>query len=247
MSTLQNLPYSLCEPGPAQVYGTGNFFLQIQAPAPSQRTLSTLYFLDSHSGIPSKTGNPDYEHIKQSQIDWFIKTSQEQRILRGSEQDNRLHLSLAFMHIPIPEYQDYHLNIYKGHRREPTECPSHNSNFYDALVGERISALGCGYDHVNDFCTLLRRPAQHDGDRSLQHTPWLCHAGVAGFRGYSSYDKKRFHRGARVWELDTTDGGLKTWRRVEYDTARIDELLLVKNGVVIDTGAGEDGSRHGII
>jgi hypothetical protein len=75
MLILQDLPYSLYESGPEQVDGIGNFCLQVLAPALSQLLLSTLYFLDSDSQIPSKTHNPDYDPIKQSQIDWFTNTS----------------------------------------------------------------------------------------------------------------------------------------------------------------------------
>jgi hypothetical protein len=135
MSILQSLPFSLCESGPEQVDGIGNFYLQILAPTPSQIPLSTLYFLDSHGQILSKIHNPDYDPIKQSQIDWFTNTSQAQRRAREKDDnDNRFHLSLAFLHIPLPEFGDRHLSIRSGHRREPTEGPSFNSHFYDALA-----------------------------------------------------------------------------------------------------------------
>ena len=110
MSILQNLPFSLCESGPEQVDGIGNFYLQVLAPAPSQLPLSILYFLDSHGQIPSKIYNPDYDPIKQSQIDWFTNTSQAQRSAREKDDtNNRFHLSLAFLHIPLPEFGDRHL------------------------------------------------------------------------------------------------------------------------------------------
>jgi hypothetical protein len=138
MSILRDLPFSLCESGPEQVDGVGNFYLQVLAPAPSQLPLSTLYFLDSHGQIRSKIHNPEYDSIKQSQIDWFLKTSHAQRSARGkNNNDNRFHLSLAFLHIPLPEFKDHHLSIRSGHRREPTEGPSFNSQFYDALVKRR--------------------------------------------------------------------------------------------------------------
>ena len=110
MSILQNLPFSLCESGPEQIDGIGNFYLQVLAPAPSQLPLSTLYFLNSHGQIPSKRRNPDYDPIKQSQIDWFANASQAQRSAREKdENDNRFHLSLVFLHIPLPEFGDPHL------------------------------------------------------------------------------------------------------------------------------------------
>lgn len=235
MSILQNLPFSLCEPGPEHVDGIGNFYLQILAPAPSQLPLSTLYFLDSHGQIPSKIHNPDYDPIKQSQIDWFTEISQALRSARKkAEDDNRFHLSLAFLHIPLPEFGDRHLIIPNGHRREPSETPSFNSHFYDALVEESISALGCGHDHVNDFCALLPQQPQQDSGTTPQRGPWLCYGGGSGFGGYCSYGGVRFHRRARVWELDTSTGSLKTWKQVEYAKSRVDELVLVEGGAIFD-------------
>ncbi|KAK5202803.1 hypothetical protein LTR96_011202 [Exophiala xenobiotica] len=242
MSILQDLPFSLCESGPEQVDGIGNFYLQVLAPAPSQFPLSTLYFLDSHGQIPSKIHNPDYDHIKQSQIDWFTNTSQAQRRAREKDDnDDRFHLSLVFLHIPLPEFRDRHLIIRNGRRREPTEAPSFNSHFYDALVKGGMSALGCGHDHVNDFCALLPQRTQQDGDKTPG--PWLCCGGASGFGGYCSYGRKRFHRRTRVWELDTSTGSLQTWKRVEYAMDRVDELVLVESGAVVDPPGGEDEDR----
>lgn len=234
MSILQSLPFSLCESGPEQVDGIGNFYLQVLAPAPSQLSLSTLYFLDSHGQIPSKMRNPDYDPIMQSQIDWFTDTSQAQRMVREEDNNNHhFHLSLAFLHIPLPEFGDRHLSIRNGCRREPSESPSFNSHFYDALVKEGVSALGCGHDHVNDFCALLSQQPQQDGDELPQLGPWLCYGGGTGFGGYCSYDGMRFHRRTRVWELDTRTGSLKTWKRVEYAMDIVDKLVLVEGGAVV--------------
>lgn len=232
MSILQDMPLSLCESGPAQVDGIGNFYLQVLAPAPSQIPLSTLYFLDSHGQIPSRIH--DYDSIKKSQIDWFTNISQAQRSAREkNKHDNHFHLSLVFLHIPLPEFGDRHIKIYNGHRREPTESPSFNSHFYDALVKKGVSALGCGHDHVNDFCALLTRQTQQDGNKNLQRGPWLCYGGGSGFGGYCSYGRERFHRRTWIWELDTSTGSLKTWIRVEYDEDRVNELVLVQGGVVV--------------
>ena len=244
MSILQSLPFSLCEPGPEQVDGVGNFYLQVLAPAPSNSLLSTIYFLDSHGQIPSKIHNPDYEPIKQSQIDWFKNASRAQRIKREKHaKDDPSYFSLAFIHIPLPEFKDRHLRIFKGQRREPTEGPSSNTHFYDALVEEGISALGCGHDHVNDFCALPLQQMQKHGDITPLHRTWLCYAGGSGFGGYCSYGSKRFHRRIRIWEFDTTDNTLKTWMRVQYNPEKVDELVLVRCGAVVDLPREEDEGR----
>jgi hypothetical protein len=237
MSILQDLPFSLCQSGPEQVNGVGNYHLEILAPAPSQRPLSTLYFLDSHGQIPSKVHNPDYDPINQSQIDWFTTTSQALRKARDkNDNGSRFHLSLAFVHIPIPEYGDPTLIIRAGYRREPTEGPSFNSHFYNALAKEGILALGCGHDHVNDFCALLpqkQKESQQNSYETPQLGPWLCYGGGSGFGGYCSYGRKRYHRRTRVWEVDTSTRSLKTWKHVEYAGERVDELVLVEGGAVV--------------
>ena len=246
MSLLQDLPFSLCEPGPEKVDGVGNYYLQIFAKSESLLPLSTLYFLDSHGQIPSKVKDPDYDWIKQSQIDWFTRTSQALRRTREKHDSNdHFHLSLAFMHIPLPEYGGNDLIIKGGQRREPTEGPSFNSHFYNALIKEGISAVGCGHDHVNDFCAL-RPDEMHEESQQypLQHPrlgPWLCYGGGSGFGGYCSYDGKRYHRRSRVWELDTKTGGIKTWKRVEYARERVDELVLVEGGEVTPGSHQVDG------
>lgn len=248
MSILRHLPFSLCEPGPEEIDGIGNFYLQILAPSPLQLPISTLYFLDSHSQIPSKIFNPDYDPIKQSQIDWFVTTSQALRNARKKEDDNanHFHLSLAFQHIPLPEFGDPNLKIRNGHRREPTESPSFNSHFYDALGKEDISVLSCGHDHVNDFCALLPHRTQQDGSKPSQLGPWLCYGGGSGFGGYCSYGKKRFPRRMRVWEFDTGIRSLKTWKRVEHAADRVDELVLVEGGSVIDISEEEAEGKLGV-
>lgn len=238
MSLLQSLPFSLCQSGPEEAGGIGNYYLQIYGHEQSQLALSTLYLLDSHGQILSRVKDPDYDWIKQSQIDWFMCTSQALRKAREKhDNDNHFHLSLAFQHIPLPEYADLELIVKGGYRREPTEGPSFNSRFYDVLAKEHVAALGCAHDHVNDFCALR----QQQGCEEVQG-PWLCYGGGSGFGGYGSYDGKRYHRRSRVWELDTNIGGIRTWKRVEYAKERLDELVLVRGGEVVPPGATEAGT-----
>ncbi|KAH7136195.1 Metallo-dependent phosphatase-like protein [Dendryphion nanum] len=224
MSILQNLPGSLCKSGPEQIDGIGNFYLHVLAPEPSQLPLSTLYLLDSHGQIQSQTNKPDYDTIKESQIEWLRETTQAQRSDRPKHvKDHNFYLPLLFQHIPLPEFRDLRLIICSGHRREPTECPSINSGLYNVLVEEGILVVSCGHDHTNDFCALLPQP---------QLGPWLCHAGACGFGGYCSYNEERFHRRTRIFLLNPSTGCLETWLRVEYTEGMVDKTLLVENGAV---------------
>lgn len=237
MNLLRSLPFSLCQPGPEQVDGVGNYYLQVFPQPPSEVAVLTIYLVDSHGQIPSNVKDPDYDWIKQSQIDWFLNTSQKLRKVKEEEQSqHRPHISLAFMHIPLPEYAGSDLVIRAGRRGEPTEGPSFNSHFFDALVHEDVAAVGCGHDHVNDFCAQKPQSLEkyHEGQSldTPRFGPWLCYGGGSGFGGYCSYDGKRYHRETRIWEVDTGTGCMKTWTRAEYSGQKIDEVVLVKNGAV---------------
>jgi hypothetical protein len=237
MSLLRGLPFNLCQPGPEDVDGVGNYYLQVFF---HEQPALNLYFLDSHGQIPSKVRDPDYRWITQSQINWFTCTAQALRNrLEVGNGSNYFNTSLAFMHIPLPEFGQSNLIIKGGQRREPTEGPSFNSHFYDILAREGIAAIGCGHDHVNDFCALLSQQtyesANPDQSRTTGAGPWLCYNGGSGFGGYCSYGENRYHRRTRVWEFDSKKGSLKTWKRVEYASERVDELTLVEKGTVTST------------
>lgn len=61
----------------------------------------------------SKIFRLGYDHIRLSQISWFEDTAQRQRL--KDKQNNRKSLSLAFHHIPLPEFgNDHHLDIKSG-------------------------------------------------------------------------------------------------------------------------------------
>jgi hypothetical protein len=230
MALYRALPFSLSDSGPDDVYGVGNYYLQVFDHTSSTIAAATLYLSDSHGQINADTQYPDYKGIQPSKIDWFINTSQILREERGmnisqerGEHRNQTHTSLVFFHILIPEFsQDNRIIKVGGQRREPTEGPSINIHFYNALFKERVAAVGYGHDHVNDFCAPLK-----DGDDESQRGPWLCYNGGSGYGGYCSYGKSRYHRRTRVWEINTYVGSLKTGKRIEYQELRIDELELV--------------------
>lgn len=239
MDFLEDLPYSLSRAGPSKVDGVGNYYLQIMSRQQVETPLVTLYLLDSHGQVPSPTGAQDYGYITQSQIDWFSSTAKSLKSTRldHNAHDTQTHRSsLAFMHIPFPEYGDESLIITAGKRREPTEGPSFNSHFYDVLAHEGVVAVGCGHDHLNDFCGVLpSQPAATEGDQQLAaptapHRPWLCYAGGIGFGAYGSYGGTRYQRRARLWEFDAQTQGVKTWKRVQYSADRVDEIVLAERG-----------------
>ena len=228
MSLLSTMPFSLSQPGPEEVEGIGNYVVEVLAPNPSQHSAVTIYFLDSHSYSPDEATFRGYDWIKPTQIDWFRQTAQS--LKAKNDKYSHFHLDMAFIHIPLPEYglQD---NIRAGgDRKEPETSPGFNSGFYNALKEEGVVAVGCGHDHVNDYCAL--RPGSST-EKNLG--PWMCYAGGSGFGGYAGWGG--FHRRLRVWEVDTNAGRLVTWTRLECcgpaTEKRQNELMIVDGGKVI--------------
>nr|POE77594.1 phosphatase dcr2 [Quercus suber] len=238
MSIIENLPYSLSQAGPRELDGVGNYYIEVVAHS-GQNSAITIYLLDSHSLTPDEKHYKGYDWLKPSQIDWFRSTAQG--LKKAHAKYSHIHLDMAFIHIPLPEFADKANLVAGGEWKEGVTAPSFNSHFYDALAEEGVVAVGCGHDHVNDYCAL--RPHQPLAstvrDETLQsHTshqtlgPWMCYAGGSGFGGYAGYGG--FHRRVRVWEVDTNAGRVVTWKRAECcgpDTQqRLDELVIVEGG-----------------
>ncbi|OJD15653.1 hypothetical protein AJ78_04114 [Emergomyces pasteurianus Ep9510] len=222
MAVMQHLPYSLSEPGPVDVDGVGNYIVEVLDHTSSHSAL-TLYFLDTHSYSPDERKFRGYDWIKPSQIEWFKASSQS---LRKSHREYRyIHMNLAFIHIPLPEYRNPK-NFYQGNWSEAPTAPLFNSGFKDALVGENVVVVSCGHDHVNDYCML-------EQNINLQPSLWMCYAGGAGFGGYGGYGG--YIRRARFFDINMDSARIITYKRLEYgDTgSKIDEMMIVDAGKVV--------------
>lgn len=61
----------------------------------------------------------------------------------------------------------------------------------------------------------------------------MCYGGGVGFGGYAGYGG--YHRRVRIFDVDTNQGRIKTWKRLEYGDIekRIDEQLIVDHGKAV--------------
>lgn len=234
MMLLETLPLSLSQSGPSHLDGVGNYYLEILAPSPSQHSAITIYMLDTHGGSPDEKRYKGYDWLKQNQIDWFKATAEG--LKKEHAKYSHIHMDMAFIHIPLPEFGDQDNARAGGEWIEGVTAPSYNSHFYDALAEQGVVSVGCGHDHVNDYCAL--RPSTQGEKHTGHHGPWMCYAGGSGFGGYGGCcGYGIYHRRVRVWEVDTNAGRISTWKRVECcgaDTEkRIDELVIVEGGRVV--------------
>jgi predicted MPP superfamily phosphohydrolase len=223
MSLYESLPFSLSQAGPNTIEGVGNYFVEVEAHS-SKHSALTLYLLDTHSYSPDEAHYRGYDWLKPKQIDWF-KTTAESLKEKHSHYTHK-HLNMAFIHIPLPEYANPD-NDRVGNFTEPATAPRFNTHFKDALVEYDVKFVSCGHDHVNDFCALSKVPAT--GEPEL----WMCYAGGSGFGGYGGYNN--YHRRLRVFEVDTNQGRISTWKRLEYGDVekRLDEQIIVEAGNVV--------------
>ena len=185
-SYLASLPFSLTQKGPAQLGRTGNYFLDILA-SDSNELSARLHFADSNSYSPLKSRGVDgYAWMTPEQIRWFQTTVSNVP-------------SLAFFHIPLPDYQAaWDAGVAVGHKHEEICSPLLNSGFFTALV-EAGSVLGTfvGHDHSNDFAAML-------------HGICLAYGRSVGLDTYGDLE-----RGARVIELREGRKDFESWIREE--------------------------------
>ena len=115
-----------------------------------KRTAAVLYCIDTHNRS-SIAGVDGYQWITQSQITWY-----RQRSSVYKQQNGGMPLpALAFMHIPLPEYNyatdNTQCPMY-GSRLERAYAPSLNSGMFTAMKEQGdVMGVFCGHDHDNDY------------------------------------------------------------------------------------------------
>lgn len=181
LSISKRFPACLAEQGPAQISGSGNYSLPVHSAADADRIAAVLFHLDSGSYAPKSIGGAAW--IKRDQIDWYIQESLRYEAMN----DNRPIPSLAFFHIPLPEYRDlWHFHHTYGYNYEGAGCPKTNSGLFNAFW-ERgdVKGVFVGHDHINDYWGELHGIRLHYGRAT----------------GFNTYGKDGFPRGARVIKL----------------------------------------------
>lgn len=144
--------------GYENVSGVGNYVVNI---VENRDIKYSFYLFDSHNyGIYTEEepkfvlGGTEWAYIEQSQIEWYEYT------VTGIEKTagHPVH-SLAFFHIPLPEYRYFTLKqAIIGEQREEICSPYRNTGLFDKMK-ELGSTKGVfvGHDHRNNFAF------QHEG------------------------------------------------------------------------------------
>ena len=138
----------------AGITGVTNYILPIKG-STSDNAAAVLYMFDSNSYSTIKDVK-GYGWIERDQIDWYMKSSKAFTTANGGSPLP----SLAFFHIPIPEYHEAvaNENTYMvGFRKERACAPEINSGLGVAMLkAGDVMATFVGHDHVNDYAVNWR-------------------------------------------------------------------------------------------
>ena len=194
LELLQTYPNNLTitEPG---ISGFSNYILPVKSA--SGKTSRLLYFIDSHDNSKIK-GIKGWHYIENDQIDWYRKMSKQFTESNGGTPIP----SLAFFHIPLPEYKKAvsaeGAALY-GVRLEKVGSPEMNSGLFTAMkeMGD-IEGTFVGHDHDNDYVVMW-------------HGILLAYGRFTG----SKTTYTNIPNGARVIELTDGKKGFRTWIRLK--------------------------------
>lgn len=160
-----------------------------------KRTAAVLYCIDTHNK-PAIGGIGGYQWISHNQITWYRQRSMVYKQKNGG----RPVPSLAFLHIPLPEFNYATANTQcpmYGSRLEKAYSPSINSGMFASTkeMGD-IMGVFCGHDHDNDYAVSY-------------FNVLLAHGRFSG--GNTEYN--HLTRGARVIVLKEGKREFDTWIR----------------------------------
>lgn len=160
-----------------------------------KRTAAVLYCIDTHNK-PALGGIGGYQWISHNQITWYRQRSTVYKQKNGG----RPVPSLAFLHIPLPEFNYATANTQcpmYGSRLEKAYSPSLNSGMFASIkeMGD-IMGVFCGHDHDNDYAVSY-------------FNVLLAHGRFSG--GNTEYNHLK--RGARVIVLKEGKREFDTWIR----------------------------------
>lgn len=219
MQLASSLPYSVAGVGPEAVDGYGNYVITVES-SKGRGDAAAFYFLDSHAYSKQPKTNPGYDWFKESQINWVGMESESILAHKSKEEV----LSMAFFHIPIPEFRNINNKPMMGQLREGVTAPKYYTDMRSAFTQAGILVASVGHDHANDYCLLSNDPEISE----YKHDMWLCYGGGAGEGGYGGYNG--YIRRTRVYELDQTKLDIDTWKRAENNPDEVFDRQKVAEG-----------------
>lgn len=153
--------YCIFKEGPNNIGGVGNYVIDIKN---DNKSVYSLFMMDSHNTRKYIDENgkeyKDYDYIQQGQIDWYADNVKAIAIANNDV----VVPSMAFFHIPLPEYKiavellekgSDKVELIYGEAREGVCSPPYDLGFF-AKMKELNSTthVFVGHDHVNNMSIL---------------------------------------------------------------------------------------------
>jgi hypothetical protein len=189
-------PYFIGERGPEDIYGVGNYILEVCSRT-SDKPATLLYCFDSndYTLLFKKNRNQDlgiYDWIHYDQIAWYRQQSKKYT----QANHNQPLPALAFFHIPLQEYNNIVDKV--GTQGENNDGAKINSGMFASFMDmQDVKGVFVGHNHHNDFIGVTYGIA-------------LAYGRTTGTDAYSSLE-----RGARIIELkEDKPGAFTTWIRI---------------------------------
>jgi hypothetical protein len=195
--TIRKLPGYYAIAPIKHIEGQNNYVIEVKG-ANHKKTEALLYCWDSND-YDTIAGKKVYAGIQSDQVEWYERNSR-----RYTKNNKQPIPSLAFFHVPLPEYATIcdTSSQYIGSYKEKTCPPVLNTGMFAAMV-KQGDVMGCfvGHDHDNDF--VFKK--------------FGILLGYGRFTG-SSNTYSHCESGARVIVLQQGKRAFKTWIRLKNGT-----------------------------
>ncbi len=183
-----------------------------------QCTEAVIYCMDSHNHAKTQlAGETGYAFITPEQVEWYREASDGFTKANGGKPLP----SLAFFHIPLPEYNLATSDpsvIMRGTRMEEPCAPKLNTGlFANMRIKGDVMGVFCGHDHDNDYTVMY-------------------HDILLGYGRFSGGNTEYNHlaNGARVIVLKERKREFDTWIRERGNNVILDKTSFPKSYVKDD-------------
>jgi len=130
------------------VYGHANFYIDV---INSENEICEKVYIFDSNRYHFSTDYFGYDYIKEDQVEWYKRMVDNTALVP----------SLAFFHIPLPEFETAY-DLYKkespeviyhgGSSGEGVSDPKYNSGLFDVMVSKgSTKGVFCAHDHENDL------------------------------------------------------------------------------------------------
>lgn len=197
LDIIMSIPYNL-NTRVKGIYGETNCALPLSS-SQNDKVSRVFYVFDSNRGSTIPDIPKTYGHIHFDQIAWYRQQSEAFTRMNGGNPIP----SLAFFHIPLPEYKeaarDDEASVIVGTRREHVASPKINSGLFVSMKEMKdVQATFVGHDHNSDFAAYWNRMFLIYGR----------------FSGCDTVYNDLKPNGARVIELTEGQDGFRSWIRL---------------------------------